>query len=67
MLYVISVRASWQRYLDKLGILVLKLAVGKFVSLNNPRMLQDLLGCEPLVRVHMEHLRDQVLHGKACV
>lgn len=43
-----------------------QLALGKLVFLGDPRVLQDLLGCEALVGVHMQHLRYQVLetHGK---
>ena len=53
-----------RRYLHKLQVLVWQLALWKLVFLGDPRVLQDLLGCEALVRVHMQHLGHQVL-GKS--
>ena len=50
-----------QADLDKLQVLVGQLALGKLVFLGDPRVLQDLLGGEALVRVHVQHLRYQVL------
>lgn len=38
-----------------------ELAVGQFVSLNNPGMFEDLLGSQPLMRVHVKHLGHKVL------
>lgn len=48
-------------HLHKLQVLVGQLALGQLVFLGDPRVLQDLLGCEALVGVHMQHLRYQVL------
>lgn len=52
--------------LHELQVLVGQLALGKLVFLGDPWVLQDLLGCEALVGVHMQHLRYQVLdtHGQ---
>lgn len=38
-----------------------QLALGKFVFLGDPWVLQDLLSCEALVGIHMQHLGYQVL------
>lgn len=48
-------------YLHKLQVLVGQLALGKLVFLGDPWVLQDLLSCEALVGVHMQHLGHQVL------
>lgn len=43
-------------YLYKLQVLVGQLALGKLVFLRDPWVLQDLLSCEALVGVHVQHL-----------
>lgn len=43
-----------------------QLVVGQFVSLDDPGVLEDLPGRQPLVRVHVEHLGDQVLERRRC-
>lgn len=49
-------------YLHKPRVLVAQLALGQLVSLCDPLVLEDLPGGQALVRVHMQHPRDQVLH-----
>lgn len=48
-------------YLHKLQVLVGQLALRELVFLGDPWVLQDLLSCEALVGVHMQHLGHQVL------
>lgn len=50
--------------LDQLGVVVRQLAVGELVSLDDPAVLEDLPGRQPLVGVHVEHLGHQVLEGR---
>lgn len=44
--------------------MVRQLAVGELVSLDDPAVLEDLPGRQPLVGVHVEHLGHQVLEGR---
>lgn len=53
-----------QSDLDQLGVVVRQLAVGQFVSLDDPGVFEDLPGRQPLVGVHVEHLGHQVLEGE---
>lgn len=41
--------------------MVWQLAVGEFVSLDDPRVSEDLPGRQPLMGVHVEHLGYEVL------
>lgn len=43
-------------YLDQFGVLMWQLTVGKFVSLDDPWMFEDLFGRQSLMWIHMEHL-----------
>ena len=53
--------STGRRYLDQLEVLVRELAVGQGVPLEDPGVLQHLLGGESLVGVHVQHLGHQVL------
>lgn len=63
------VAVKWPKWksqsdLDQLGVVVRQLAVGQFVSLDDPGVFEDLPGRQPLVGVNVEHLGHQVLEGK---
>jgi hypothetical protein len=47
------VALSGHTHLHELQVLVGQLALGKLVFLGDPWVLEDLLGCEALVRVHV--------------
>lgn len=48
-------------YLDQLGVVVRELAVGQFVSLDDPGVFEDLPGGQSLMGIHVEHLGHEAL------
>lgn len=51
------------RTLDQFGVMVWELAVGQFVSLDNPGVSEDLLCSQSLMGVHMKHFGHKILGG----
>lgn len=51
------------RYLYQVDVLSAQLVLGQVLSVHNPWVLQHLNCCQPLLRVHVEHLGHHILPG----